>query len=143
MTSRLKGWTIVVHRWLGVGLCLVFLVWFSSAIGIAYWDYPAVDAADRLDHSPPLDATTIVVSPDEALRAAGFATLPADMRLSSFDGRPVYRIRVDRTTRVDGTRRTARRTRSVDTGRRGSRRMAVMEILMAERRGGLCFWRYR
>jgi hypothetical protein len=100
VTNRLTGWTIVVHRWLGVGLCLVFLVWFSSAIGIAYWDYPAVNAADRLDHSPPLDATTIVVSPDEALRAAGFATLPADMRLSSFDGRPVYRIRVARDERA-------------------------------------------
>jgi hypothetical protein len=33
--SRVKGWTIVIHRWLGVGLCLLFLMWFSSAIGIA------------------------------------------------------------------------------------------------------------
>jgi hypothetical protein len=100
VTSRVKGWTIVVHRWLGVGLCLVFLLWFASAIGIAYWDYPAVNAADRLDHSPPLDATTIVVSPEEALQTAGLSSLPRDMRLSSFDGRPAYRIRLGGDERI-------------------------------------------
>jgi hypothetical protein len=93
VTSRVKRWTIVIHRWLGVGLCLVFLVWFSSAIGIAYWDYPAVSDADRLDHAPPLDAAMIVVSPGEALRTTELSIPPSDMRLSSFDGRPAYRIR--------------------------------------------------
>ena len=36
----MKRALIFVHRWLGVALCLVFLLWFPSAIGIMYWDYP-------------------------------------------------------------------------------------------------------
>jgi hypothetical protein len=32
---------IFVHRWLGVALCTVFLIWFPSGIGMM-WDYPGV-----------------------------------------------------------------------------------------------------
>ena len=47
--SMLKRFAIFVHRWLGVALCLVFLLWFPSGIGMMYWDYPGVSAADRLE----------------------------------------------------------------------------------------------
>ena len=64
-----KRLAIVVHRWLGVSLCLFFLVWFPSGIGMMYWDFPGVTAADRLDRSPVLDASTIHLSPAEAFAA--------------------------------------------------------------------------
>ena len=40
----LKRSLILVHRWLGVALCLVFLLWFPSGIGMMYWDFPSVSA---------------------------------------------------------------------------------------------------
>ena len=40
----LKKSAIFVHRWLGVALCLVFLLWFPSGIGMMYWDFPSVGA---------------------------------------------------------------------------------------------------
>ena len=49
---------IFVHRWLGVVLSLLFLIWFPSAIGIMYWEYPGVSASDRLERSPDLDPAT-------------------------------------------------------------------------------------
>src|SRR3954470_22592991 len=33
---------LVVHRWLGVALCVLFLIWFPSGIGMMYWDFPSV-----------------------------------------------------------------------------------------------------
>ena len=54
-SARLKRSAIVVHRWLGVALCLVFLLWFPSGIGMMYWDFPSVTDANRLDRSPALN----------------------------------------------------------------------------------------
>ena len=55
----LKRFAIAVHRWLGVTLCLLFLLWFPSGIGMMYWDFPGVTAADRLDRVPALEPSTI------------------------------------------------------------------------------------
>ena len=91
-----KRFAIFVHRWLGVGLCLLFLVWFPSGIGMMYWDFPSVTAADRLERSPALDPSTVRLSPTEAYAILGLSQPPAQVRLNTFDGRPVYRFRAGR-----------------------------------------------
>jgi PepSY-associated transmembrane protein len=83
---------IVVHRWLGVVLSLVFLVWFASGIGMMYWTYPTVTARDRVERAAVLDPATIKLSPEEAWKAIGADDPPAQIRLNTFDGRPVYRF---------------------------------------------------
>jgi uncharacterized membrane protein len=90
--TRLKRSAIVVHRWLGVSLCLVFLLWFPSGIGMMYWDFPGVTEANRLDRSPALDPSTVRLSPGEAYATLGEVQPPAEIRLNTFDGRPVYRF---------------------------------------------------
>jgi len=82
---------IVVHRWLGVVLSLVFLVWFASGIGMMYWTYPTVTARDRIERAAVLDPATIKLSPEEAWKATAADDPPAQIRLNTFDGRPVYR----------------------------------------------------
>src|SRR5215472_11904463 len=62
---------IFFHRWVGIALCVVFLLWFPSGIGMMYWGFPGVSAEDRLDHSPKLDPARIVLSPEEAAEKAG------------------------------------------------------------------------
>jgi len=89
-----KRIAIFVHRWLGVTLCLFFLLWFPSGIGMMYWDFPSVTAADRLDRSPALDPSTIHVSPAEAFAALTQRQAPTEAHLETFDGRPAYRFRV-------------------------------------------------
>ena len=90
-----KRFAIFVHRWLGVALCLLFLLWFASGIGMMYWDFPEVTARDRLARSPALDAAKIRLSPTDALLKAG-ALPTTQIVLNTYDGRPVYRFRTRR-----------------------------------------------
>ena len=94
--GALKRSLIFVHRWLGVVLCLFFLLWFPSAIGMMYWDFPSVTAADRIARSPALDAARVLVSPAEAYAAMGRPDAPAQARLLMYDGRPAYHFRAGR-----------------------------------------------
>src|SRR5258708_6241621 len=89
----MKRLVIFVHRWLGVSVCLFFLLWFPSGIGMMYWDFPSVTAADRLDRSPALDPSTIRLSPADAYAVLNQTQAPAQARLNTFDGRPAYRFR--------------------------------------------------
>jgi hypothetical protein len=87
----MKRALVFVHRWLGVTLCLLFLLWFPSGFVMMYRDYPAVGPADRLAHLAALDPATIRVSPTEAAATAG-VDAPAGVRLTTFAGRPIYRF---------------------------------------------------
>ena len=92
----LKKTLIFVHRWMGVALCLLSLLWFASGIVMMYWDYPAVTAVDRLQHLPLLDASRIRLAPREAYERLGLNHAPTQALLTTFDGRPAYRFRVGR-----------------------------------------------
>src|SRR5437870_8129275 len=100
MASGAQGWlkptAIFVHRWLGVLLCLIFLLWFPSGIGMMYWDFPSVMPADRLEHSPPLNAAAVNLSPAEAAARLDDPGAAREVRLNTFDGRPAYRFRAGR-----------------------------------------------
>ena len=92
MGRLLRQGMIFIHRWLGVGLCLLFLLWFPSGVVMMYWDFPSVTPADRLARSAALDPSTILLSPTDAAAKAGLET-PEQVRLNTFDGRPAYRFR--------------------------------------------------
>src|SRR5712692_9676866 len=77
----LKRSAIFVHRWLGVALCLVFLLGFLSGIGMMYWDYPDVSSADRLERAPALDPSAIKLSPQEAYAALHASSPMEQVRL--------------------------------------------------------------
>ena len=94
--GTVRTWMIFVHRWLGVVLCLLFLVWFASAIGMMYWDFPGVTPADRLAHAAALDLEAVKLSAAEAYAKTDGEPLD-EIRLNTYDGRPVYRFRSGRT----------------------------------------------
>src|SRR6185295_4434998 len=83
---------LVIHRWVGVALCVLFMLWFPSGIGMMYWGMPSVTTQDRLDRMPVLDPAAIALSPEEAAQKIDQNASPSQIRLSSFDGRPVYRF---------------------------------------------------
>jgi hypothetical protein len=87
----IKRSLVFIHRWLGIALCVVFLLWFPSGIGMMYWSYPDISRDDRLERSPALDSSTIALSPADALKTLGLDDA-GGVRLDTFDGRPVYRI---------------------------------------------------
>ena len=54
-TALFKRLLIFVHRWIGVALSIVFLLWFASGIVMMYWTFPAVTADDRIERLPILE----------------------------------------------------------------------------------------
>jgi len=87
----MKRALIFIHRWLGVLLCLFFLLWFPSGFVMMYWDYPSIKPADRLAHLSPIDPASLKVSVAEAAAKAEVET-PGAIRLTTFAGRPIYRF---------------------------------------------------
>lgn len=83
---------IFVHRWLGVALSVIFLIWFVSGIVMMYWSYPEVSDGDRLRHAPVLDPARVAISPEQAFAVLGHDPDANAIRLGSFDGRPAYRF---------------------------------------------------
>src|SRR3954469_16129587 len=87
----LKQALIFVHRWLGVAMCLLFLLWFPTGFVMMYWDYPSIKPADRLAHLSALDPSTIRISPADAAAKVQLDA-PAHTRLTTYAGRPIYRF---------------------------------------------------
>jgi uncharacterized iron-regulated membrane protein len=81
MRLHLKRWLFLLHRWLGIAVCLFFVLWFVSGMVMMYVGYPKLTEAERLRHLPPLDATAAMLAPADALRAAGIDGPLKDLRL--------------------------------------------------------------
>ena len=82
----------VVHRYLGLLFCLIFVIWFASGIVMIYARMPEYGAAERLARLAPIDAASIRLSPAQALDQAALAEPPARIRLTTYRSRPVYRF---------------------------------------------------
>ena len=65
---------ILIHRWLGVGFCLFFAMWFASGIVMHFVPFPVLTEAERVAGLAPLKLTVPVQSPAAAVHAAMLAT---------------------------------------------------------------------
>ena len=92
---RMLAGVIVVHRYLGLAFCLIFLIWFASGIVMVFKRMPEFSAAERLARLPPLNPEAIRITPAEAFEAAGLTDPPQRAVLTSFRSQPVYRFEVD------------------------------------------------
>lgn len=82
---------IYVHRWVGIVFGIIFVVWFISGVAMMYVGMPHLSQKERFGHIPPLDLSTVTVSPAQAARAHGLS--PARVRVEMYyDGRPIYRL---------------------------------------------------
>jgi hypothetical protein len=90
--KRVMAALIVVHRYVGLVFCLVFLIWFASGIVMVYKRMPEFSAAERLQRLPPLDAAAVKLTPVQAFDAAGLQGMPERVLLTSLRSRPVYRF---------------------------------------------------
>lgn len=93
--KRVIAGLIVVHRYLGVAFCLVFLVWFASGIVMVFKRLPEFTQEERLARLPALDAAAVRLTPAQALEAAMLQSPPQRVVLTSYRNRPVYRLGLD------------------------------------------------
>ena len=89
---RPRKLAILIHRWMGVGCCALFVMWFASGIVLMYWDYPLVHAEERLARAALLDASRIQLSPEQAFAKLEAVETPDRVWLTMLDARPVYRV---------------------------------------------------
>jgi hypothetical protein len=82
---------IYSHRWLGIAITVMFLVWTLSGVVLMYYGHPQITTGERLLRLEPIDFSTATVTPAEAAGKAGI-NKPYRVRLSMYAGRPVYRL---------------------------------------------------
>ncbi|MEE7456488.1 peptidase [Methylorubrum populi] len=92
LLKRGKRWLYLAHRWLGILTCLLFVTWFVSGLVMMYVGFPSLTETERRGSLPRLAWDQVVVTPREALEAAGQTRFPRDLRLTMLDREPVYRI---------------------------------------------------
>ena len=73
----MKRWLYLVHRWLGIPLCLVMALWFFSGMVMLYVGYPKLSDEERLQGLAALSADGCCVPLAQALQAAGLADAAA------------------------------------------------------------------
>ncbi len=91
LRSTAKRWTYLVHRWLGIGGCLLMLLWFVSGMVMLFIGYPKLTPGERLAALPVLG---------EARDLQGLSVLPAALQaepeavaLTTLRGEPAYVVR--------------------------------------------------
>lgn len=90
MTVPLMRWLHLGHRWLGIGLGLMVLLWFVSGVVMLFVARPQLTDGERLAALPPLAAERVRVSPLAAWQALGLPGWPQVVRLNTAGGRPAY-----------------------------------------------------
>ena len=91
--AQLRKWLILSHRYLGIGLGLLFVVWFASGIGMIYArGMPSLTDELRLERLEPLDLQSVRVTPLEAAERAGLGEFLGRVTLLTVMGRPAYRL---------------------------------------------------
>jgi len=86
------------HRWLGAGLCLLFLTWFASGIVMTFAGFPSVGEREKLAHAAALRAESLRTQPATAL--AGLATDAEAIELHALGERALYTVRSGGRTRA-------------------------------------------
>lgn len=91
LRSAARRWTYLLHRWLGIGGCLLMLLWFVSGMVMLFVGYPKLTPGERLGALPLLG---------DARGWQGLSVLPAAVQaepetvaLTTLRGEPAYVVR--------------------------------------------------
>src|SRR5438067_11821121 len=84
---------ILLHRYLGIALCLLFVMWFVSGIAMIFArGMPSLTPDLRLERLPAIDIAAVKLTPSEAAAKAQLDRAPARAELLMIMGRPAYRF---------------------------------------------------
>ena len=86
-----KSFLILSHRYIGIPLSFMFVLWFVSGFFMIYTGgMPKVTPDMQIDGSEPVDFSAVKLSPAEAQEQAGYDAPAATLR--TVLGRPVYEL---------------------------------------------------
>ena len=81
---------ILVHRYVGIATCVLFVMWFGSGVVMMYVGFPQLTAVERFKGLAPLDLRSAHVLPWQALALVGAEGWPRELRIEMVLGRPAY-----------------------------------------------------
>src|SRR6185295_13750506 len=88
-----RKWLILTHRYLGIAVCLLFVMWFVSGIAMIFArGMPGLTPDLRLERLPALDFAAVKLTPSEAVEKAQLDRTPARAALFMVMERPAYRF---------------------------------------------------
>lgn len=83
---------ILSHRYIGIPLSFMFVVWFVSAFFMIYTGgMPRITPEMHVDGASPLDFNRVTVTPEQARETIGYTSSSVSLR--TLMGRPVYEFR--------------------------------------------------
>jgi len=95
----LRKFLILTHRYLGIAVCLLFVMWFISGIAMIFArGMPGLTPDVRLQHLPVLNTSAIKVAASEASEKAQLERSPNRAILLTVMDRPAYRFAIGRST---------------------------------------------
>ncbi len=81
---------VLVHRYIGIAMCLLFAMWFASGIVMVFVPYPELQTAERFAGLPPLDLQRCRVDAANAFAGSGLTEAPQQVRLTMVGARPAF-----------------------------------------------------
>ena len=88
-----RRWLIWIHRYAGIPLSLVFVVWFVSGIVMMYTgDMPGITPAQRIERLDAVDLERVELAPARAAATGDVNWTPGRAVLLTVLGRPAYRF---------------------------------------------------
>jgi len=82
-----KRWLYLIHRWVGIGSCLLFAMWFASGLVMIYVPYPSLSLGEKVAGQEAIDWAKVNVPPPISLKGT-----PRGLDLEMRDGHPVWRV---------------------------------------------------
>ncbi|MEZ0059465.1 hypothetical protein ACVII1_007696 [Bradyrhizobium elkanii] len=83
------GIVVVLHRWLGIGFCLLFAMWFATGIVMHFVPFPSLSEAERFAGLAPIDLARVTIGPARAVEASGITDATRVRLIQRSDG-PAY-----------------------------------------------------
>lgn len=80
---------VLLHRWLGVGVCALFAMWFASGIVMHFVPFPSLTDSERVAGLAPVDPSRVRHSPGDAIAASRIVDARRVRLVQRADG-PVY-----------------------------------------------------
>ena len=85
---KIRRLLYLVHRWLGICLCLLVAMWFSTGIVMMYIGFPQLTREERLAALPALEQEKLRIRPSVLLPHLEPMQPIEELRLTSVLGRP-------------------------------------------------------
>lgn len=108
LRSHILRYLHLAHRWLGIGLGVLMLLWIVSGVVMLFVARPQLSDEERMRALPEIVPEAVRLGPLAAWRSLDRPDWPDDVRLNNAGERPVYRFRTGKRWDVidasDGTR---------------------------------------